>query len=63
MGVTEQLHAGDARLAEHVGFLADAHHHISLLRGVVRGQVAVLAGEVLVDEEKLHTGSRIARRK
>jgi hypothetical protein len=31
---------------------------------VVRGDVAVLAGEVLVDEQNAHqTGSRIARRR
>ncbi len=63
MGVRQQLHARDARLAQDVGLLADADYDIALLCCVVRGQVPILAGKVLMDEEKLHTGSRMARRR
>ena len=60
--VAEELHAAQALLAQHVRPLADSHDLISRLRRVVRGQVPVLAGEVLVNKEESHqTGSRIAR--
>jgi hypothetical protein len=46
-----------------VGFLADAHYLVTVPR-VMRGDMAVLAGEILVDEEDAHqTGSRMARRR
>ena len=61
--VCEQAHAGNPQRARQVGLFADAHDLVALPR-VVRGDVAVLAGEVLVDEKNAHqTGSRIARRR
>ena len=60
--VAEELHAAQLLLAQHVGLLADADHLAARLRRVMRGEVAVLAREVLVNEEEpRHTGSRIAR--
>ena len=60
--VAEHLDAGKPRLPQEVRLFADRHYAVAGVRRVMRRQVPVLAGKVLVDEEDaVHTGSRIAR--
>src|SRR5688500_2858221 len=49
---------------QEIRLLADRHHLVARQGSVVRGEVAVLAGEVLVNEKQAHySGSRMARRR
>jgi hypothetical protein len=63
--VAEDLGAGHGEaLAHHVLLFSYAHDFVSAGRGVVRCQMAVLAGKVLMDEKQAHySGSRMPRRK